>query len=403
MRVDRALFIITNNCTSNKSGMMKILIINTLYAPYQIGGAEVSVQLLAEQLVGNGHQVKVLCLHADTVSKSDTINSVEVEYLPLKNIYWPFGDEEQGRWKRLFWHALDSYNPFMAKLVDVEIEKFRPDIVHTNNLTGFSVSIWPLIKRKKIKLVHTSRDYYLFHPNTTLFKNGKNIDENSFTIKAISFIKKRMSQHIDDFVGISQFISMFHKKNGFASKANHSYIYNPININSLNVEKQNVIADVISVGFIGRLSVVKGFDEFCNLARKYKDDPGVVFRAAGRFHNDDEGRDMEALAKSCGVELLGFVQVNEFMSSVDAVVLPIKWNEPFGRVVLEAALAGKAVFTTFRGGVTEIAKICPGIYELSNFNMQAIINHRNHSCDTGLPEDFNVDKVADRYVEVYRK
>ncbi|WP_454877790.1 glycosyltransferase family 4 protein [Serratia inhibens] len=383
--------------------MMKILIINTLYAPYKIGGAEVSVQLLAEQLVGNGHQVKVLCLHPGAVSKSDKINGVEVEYLPLKNIYWPFDDEEKGRWKRLFWHILDSYNPLMAKQVEAEIEKFNPEVIHTNNLTGFSVAVWPMIKRKKIKLVHTTRDYYLFHPNTTLFKNGRSMDENSFPIKALSFIKKRMSQYVDSFVGISEFISDFHQKNGYAVNASHSHVYNPIKVESLAIDEKIIKRNFISVGFIGRLSVVKGFDDFCNLAMKYKNDPDIVFRAAGRFHNDDEGRDMEALANASGVELLGFIPVNEFMANVDAVVLPIKWNEPFGRVVLEAALAGKSVFTTFRGGVTEIAKICSGIYELSNFNPQAIIEHQNLAHEISLPADFNVGRVADRYVEVYRK
>ena len=66
------------------------MIVNTLYYPYQIGGAEVSVQLLAEELVRKGHQVRVVCIHKENNKKIANINDVEVVYLPLKNIYWPF-------------------------------------------------------------------------------------------------------------------------------------------------------------------------------------------------------------------------------------------------------------------------------------------------------------------------
>lgn len=41
---------------------MKIMIFNTLYFPYRIGGAEVSVQILAEELVNQGHSVRVVSL-----------------------------------------------------------------------------------------------------------------------------------------------------------------------------------------------------------------------------------------------------------------------------------------------------------------------------------------------------
>lgn len=69
---------------------MKIALINTLYAPYKIGGAEVSVQLLAESLQRAGHEVGVFCLHELDEVKYDTLNGVHIAYLPLKNVYWPF-------------------------------------------------------------------------------------------------------------------------------------------------------------------------------------------------------------------------------------------------------------------------------------------------------------------------
>ncbi|HCA5778275.1 TPA: glycosyl transferase family 1, partial [Klebsiella pneumoniae] len=41
---------------------MNIVLFNTLYYPYRIGGAEVSVQILAEELVAKGNNVTVVSL-----------------------------------------------------------------------------------------------------------------------------------------------------------------------------------------------------------------------------------------------------------------------------------------------------------------------------------------------------
>ncbi|UAA16046.1 glycosyltransferase [Klebsiella quasipneumoniae] len=69
---------------------MKILIINTLYYPQKVGGAEISVQLLAESLVNMGHQVRVISLIDDETLRNDVVNGVSCGYYPMPNIYWPY-------------------------------------------------------------------------------------------------------------------------------------------------------------------------------------------------------------------------------------------------------------------------------------------------------------------------
>lgn len=46
---------------------------------------------------------------------------------------------------------------------------------------------------------------------------------------------------------------------------------------------------------------------------------------------------------------------------VDIVILPIKWNEPFGRVVVESVLAGKLVISRKVGSLPELSQILPNI------------------------------------------
>lgn len=372
---------------------MKILIVNTLYHPYKVGGAEVSVQLLAEGLVNAGHQVRVVTLHEKNVKKIDSINGVEVSYLPLFNKYWPYSDYVPTKLEKLVWHIVDTYNLVMAKRVEKEILQFQPDIVNTNNLAGFSVAIWDIVKKHNIKLVHTSRDYYLFHPNCTLFKNGKIQSLSSFEVKIWSFIKRKMSRKVDYYIGISKFILDFHMENGFFKDKKTNFIYNPVNkiSKSITYEKTKVI------GFIGRLSEDKGFDNFCSIAKNNKSED-LKFIAAGKFSNDKDSEILKAQANDANIELLGFVDLQEFINKVDAVVLPIKWNEPFGRVVVECALAGVAVYTNKMGGVTELFNFFNNILEVDK-----VFDDVDYTIDSSLNLNFSVEEHVNLYNEVYKK
>lgn len=371
---------------------MRILIINTLYSPYKVGGAEVSVQLLAEGLVSAGNQVRVLSLHELNYIKRDIINGVEVCYVPLVNIYWPFKKNfKPSRIKKLIWHVIDNYNPLMKKFVKLEILDFKPDVVHTNNLAGFSVAVWDVVKANGIRLVHTARDYYLFHPNCTLFKNGTSQNPNELNVKFWSWIKKNKSQNVDYFVGISDFIRSFYLDNGFFDKKKSTFIYNPVD----KISKLNFKKDIEIIGFIGSLTIEKGFDVFCDIAKenskKYK------FCAAGRFKNNDELSFLEKKANDSNVFLLGFISFEDFINYVDAVILPIKWNEPFGRVIVESAISGVTVFTEKKGGVIELFDILNNVKLLNEFNQENI--------DISIQENnyyiFNKDYVNKEYFKIY--
>jgi glycosyltransferase involved in cell wall biosynthesis len=374
---------------------MKIVMVNTLYSPYKVGGAEVSVQFLAEELNKRGHDVTVFCLHEKKIMEKNVINGVNVFYFPLKNIYWPFSGKEKGKLIKFTWHIIDMYNPIMQHLVRKELAKIKPNVVHTNNLSGFSVSVWNAVKKEKIKLVHTTRDYYLFHPNSTLFKSGNNVDVKSLGVKALSLIKKMTSRKVDVFVGISQFISKLHESNNFAPKAMHYYIYNPIS----HIHFPSSVSKKIRVGFIGRLTRDKGFDDYCFLASKYKDAREIDFYAAGRFGNDIEGSQLEQMASQSEIKTMGFIKVEDFMSSIDVVVLPNKWNEPFGRAVAESANAGKIVYTTLTGGVAEIANLYPNIFPIQDFNVNYLMTRPVFNISP--VRKFDIKYISEEYETVY--
>ncbi|CAI0798345.1 Glycogen synthase [Serratia quinivorans] len=376
---------------------MRIMIVNTLYHPNKVGGAEVSVQLLAEELARKGHKVRVICLHQRKERVKNTINDVEVVYLPLKNIYWPFDDERKSKIQRLIWHIIDSYNIFMARAISKEINHFSPDVVHTNNIAGFSVAIWSAIKNTGSRLIHTSRDYYLFHPNSTMFSQDRNMGPEESSVKFWSFGKKKASKNVDLYIGISDFIRKFHIKNGFFPNAKSEYIYNAVE----KMPIDNFESKELRFGFIGRLTKDKGFDVYCELVDRFKDKyPTAKFYAAGRFIGSESGEELECLAKRKGVNLLGFIPASQFLSQVDIVVLPIKWREPFGRVVLESVLANKFVLTNAVGGVSELGKLFPTIYFMEDMDK---IDFSIKSFEVTNDVFFNCSEITNKYVAAYTR
>lgn len=374
---------------------MKIIIVNTLYHPFKIGGAEVSVQLLAEELVLKGHHVRVISLHNLKKRLTENINGVEVVYLPLKNIYWPFDNNKKGRLKRLLWHIIDMYNILMAKAVSKEIEYFKPDVVHTNNIAGFSVAVWAAIKKSGVKLVHTSRDYYLFHPNSTMFHKGRNIEPDENIVHLWSFIKRVASKNVDNYIGISNFIRNFHVENDFFPNATSSYIYNAVEKPSFNATESKSLR----FGFVGRLTRDKGFDVFCQLIDYFKKNyPDASFSAAGRFSNNDGSDELQILAHKAGVNLLGFLPINQFFEQVDVVVLPIMWREPFGRVVVESALANKIVLTNSVGGISELKCFFSKIEFIDDLE-KIDLNVKSGSINND--KVFTRSEIANKYIDVY--
>ncbi len=54
------------------------------------------------------------------------------------------------------------------------------------------------------------------------------------------------------------------------------------------------------------------------------------------------------------MQFLGQVRASEFLSSVDVLVVPSLWHEPFGLVLCEAISAGVPVVASAVGGIPEV-------------------------------------------------
>lgn len=340
---------------------MNIVMINSYYHPNEPGGAERSVRSLAEALVGLGHQVTVIALGEQR--KSYLLHGVEVEQLPIRNRYLPLGRGHDGGVGKLRWHARDSYNAAAGRDIEQLLQRLKPDVVHSHNLGGFSVAAWAAVKRLGLPLVHTTRDFYLLCPKTTMQgRGGCSCSSPCMTCLPFAWPRLRTSRLVDHVVGISEFILRRHRDNHYFPTAGHSVIYNSYDP---PVVEFRVPGEVIRLGYIGRLAPAKGVDMLIDaLAQLVANGVRVELLIAGEG-DDAYVAQLHAKSASLPIRFVGHQQPAAFFKEIDIAVVPSIWNEPLGRVVIEAMANGKPVVATPVGGIPELIKSECGILAAS--------------------------------------
>lgn len=338
---------------------MKVLIVNTFYYPFQFGGAEKSVQLITEGLVKRGHQVTVITIgHEDSVS---VVNGVRVYYIKTKNIY-DIKASSPSPLAKPFWHLLDAYNPLYAPLIKKILLEENPDIIHTNNLAGFSVQVWQIARKLNIPIVHTLRDYYLLCPKSTMYKKGDNCLSRCLECQLYSISKKIMSEHVSAVCGISQFILQKHLQEGYFKNALiKKVIYNAVAktplVTSSNASSTGEKTNSIKFGFVGQISPAKGIETLCKVfkenAESFKTHTLHIYgKSTNQFYEDY----LKATYSHKNIVFEGHKKPEDIYPNIQVVIVPSEWNEPFGRIIIEAYAYGKFVVASNKGGIPEIVK-----------------------------------------------
>jgi glycosyltransferase involved in cell wall biosynthesis len=334
---------------------MRILMINTLYPPLAVGGAERSVCLLAEALARSGDQVAVVSLHPESRETVESRNDVRVYRLPMDNHYWPFdGGEKPGKVARLWWHMGEAWNLHAAERVGRILDLERPDVVHTNNLCGFSVAVWREAKKRKIRIVHTLRDYYLLCSRSALFREGSVCIRRCTDCKALTANRRPASQLVDAVVSISEYVLKCHTQSKYFSRAPSAVIYNIGGTNTIPSPKSHR-EDTLIFGCIGRLEDEKGIRVVLEATQRLSV-PNWRLRIAG-VGLDGYVDALKQRFTDPRIEWLGFTSPQQFYASIDVTIVSSVWPEPLSRAVIETFASGKSAICAQSGGIPEVANM----------------------------------------------
>lgn len=121
--------------------------------------------------------------------------------------------------------------------------------------------------------------------------------------------------------------------------------------------------DDIVISFIGQIREIKGVDLFIRLAKCIKDDH-VKFLIVGECRDAEkyEGsytreRLNQEIGDSSHIIYAGYrSDVQNLYCMSDIIVMPSRWDEPFGLINIEAGAARKPIVATNVGGIPEIVK-----------------------------------------------
>ncbi|GMA61177.1 glycosyltransferase family 4 protein [Alicyclobacillus fastidiosus] len=222
----------------------------------------------------------------------------------------------------------------------------RPDIIHANSIRAGLISIVAVAGRRMT---------LVWHIRDTLPHNAIG-----------RAIRKVAAIRVDEVFTISKAI-----RNNFASTkqlgGKATIVYNGIDTSDTkwsSIRPQfDIQEDAFIVGVVGQIAPWKRqHDALLAFSQFASERQGSELWIVGEPKFRQENVDYETRLKKWAVELgvqesvrfLGFREdIMNIMRTIDVLLIPSE-NEPFGRVVIEAMLAGKPVIGTNEGGIPEI-------------------------------------------------
>jgi glycosyltransferase involved in cell wall biosynthesis len=333
---------------------LKIGIISSLYHPLNVGGTERMVRVLADGLKKQGEDVFVISLNPKGIQvEIDNVNDVRVYRIPLSNIYWPFSTVNKPRlYERLLWHGINRYNPLMSWKTQRILQDEKPDVVHTHNLTGFSVGVWAVATRLSTPIIHTVHDCGLMCPKG-MYRNGKVCKKQCIWCNIYSLTGRQLSRKVDILVGPSQFIIDMHTKANFFQHSKKRVVRNAISLSEIEPTKRQA-NERITLGYLGRLVPGKGVDDLLQAMKNIASKVPSLQLVVGGTGSVEYERTLKNMASGLSVKWLGYTTQDVLFKQVDALVVPSRVYDNFPGVIAEAYMYGIPVIGSNRGGIPEM-------------------------------------------------
>lgn len=365
----------------------------TSFFPIKYGGAEFSIELLSKSLIKRAVRLRII-----TTRKLDRR---EENVFAIPNTYIiP---------KKFMILGNSIIDKFISKNLEKLIENDKPDLLHIQDMYILPAAV-AVAKKLSIPVVVTVRNNIL-QPYHISFPFSYMLHIRDHTL--LKFLKK-----VNAIISVSEYIKSELTDAGIDSNKVYT-IYN------LHPSRKSVAQKKYSKKVIlfapGRLSKEKGFNvlikalKLVTQKKKY-----VELFIAG---DGPERRNLEKLVKNFDLEKyvkfhgkLSYEDIMSLYTDSDIVLLSSIHPEPFGRISIEAMVAGKPVIASNIGGIPEIVENgVTGILVPPNNPKEfadAIIkliedeNLRKEMGKNGrkiVNDKFNSKKITDQTIELYQQ
>ncbi|WP_270300876.1 glycosyltransferase [Streptococcus infantarius] len=302
------------------------------------------------------------------------------------------------------------------------LKNIRPEIIHIHSLIGVHKEFFEAAKELKIKMIFTTHDYYGLAPLPNFYYNGISFDDNNdnlawniMSADALSTKKLRILQSrfypmirkwmkrlnknpkhksyqeidaIDEgidytelrkyYISIFSLIDVFHFNSNLACSIYQKNL--PFKINGKVISITNKLIrkhDVVrtrkekkTIAFIGPDEDYKGYFEFLNFVSTLNlDEYDIV--TYGHVANQFAPSYISQRGRFSKMDL------DKVYSGIDILIVPSKWKESFGLVVLEALSYGVTVFASQNIGAKDLLQKEYIFSDLSLLDINLDIQQKN--------------------------
>jgi glycosyltransferase involved in cell wall biosynthesis len=245
-----------------------------------------------------------------------------------------------------------------------------------------------------------------------MFANGANCERRHATCAIYSWPRIKLSSHVRAVVGVSRFVLARHLEHGAFSNAETFLIGNPC-VSGPREGSRDPTTQRLRIGYLGRLEPAKGVEQLLDAVEGLAGDTWEL-HVAGRGTNAFEQR-LRARFRHPRIRFHGFVERNEFLKTIDLLVVPSLSHETFGLVAVEAFAAGVPVIASRRGGLSEVVAdgVTGALFEPTEpGELRAILDAfvsepararrmRPRCLERAL--DFEATAITERYEAVYQR
>lgn len=323
--------------------------------PINYGGVERLVDGLITAYTKKGHNVYLLA-HPDS-------NAVDA-----KEIY---------RWPAVYSRGVFNIIRNAKKLFST-YHKIKPDVVH-----GFSrlLYTYPLLLTSKAKFLQTYGRYI-----------------NPYSTATAAFVGRKKMNFTSAAV---------HMLNHLKNKSKWNVVYNFTDTDYYKPDKN---AKREHLMFLGRIEDIKGTHEAIEAALK----TGEKLIIAGNVEKEHKyyfDAHVKPFIDDKQIEYVGEVgneQKRFYLQRAKALLFPIKWEEPFGIVMIESMACGAPVIAYGRGAVPEVIKSTENGFITSSVDEIALAIRKLPEIDNTklhrfVENNFSADKIAGDYLNLLHK